>query len=213
MGSGLWWRWAVRTFGAEAHRITPQAGASGDPDLAATRRARNGGRGAAGSGRGGVGGGGVDDGADERDLVGGEAAHLGVFVDGGLVGGDVDAIDLVAGDEALDPLELGADGGDDAAGLLGDGLKLVGGEIAGSRDLALDDEFGHVGRLASGGFGACGESMRGQGWSQGMCGSGLLRTRRGLFEEGVVTAEVGFAAVAAEGDEVEVAFLLVTLEA
>lgn len=40
--------------------------------------------------------------------------------------------------------------------------------------------------------------------------SGLFE---GLFEEGVVTAEVGFAAVAAEGDEVEVALGLVTLEA
>lgn len=33
-----------------------------------------------------------------------------MLVDGGLVGGDVDAVDLVSGDEALDPLELGADG-------------------------------------------------------------------------------------------------------
>jgi len=76
-------------------------------------------------------------------VVGGEAAHLGVFVDGGLVGGDVDAVDLVASDKALHPLELGADGRDDTAGLLRDGLQLVGREVAGSGDLALDDEFGH----------------------------------------------------------------------
>jgi len=148
-GGGGWER--IACFGAEAHRITPPAEAVGDPDLDAMRRSPNGGRGAAGSGRGGVGGGGVDDGADERDLVGGKAAHLGVFVDGGLVGRDVDAVDLVAGDEALDPLELGADGGDDAAGFLGDGLELVRGEVAGSGDLALDDEFGHGG-LARGGW-------------------------------------------------------------
>ena len=35
----------------------------------------------------------------------------------------------------------------------------------------------------------------------------------GLFEEGVVRGEGGLAAVAAEGDEVEVTFLLVSLEA
>jgi len=150
----------------------PTSGSWRDPDLAATRRLRNGGRGSAGSGRGGVGGGGVDDGADERDLVGGEAAHLGVFVDGGLVGGDVDAVDLVAGDEALDPLELGADGGDDAAGLLGDGLKLVGGEIAGSGDLTLDEEFGHGLARLLWDLGPAREGMRGRGWSQGMCGTG-----------------------------------------
>jgi len=169
-------------FGAEAHRITPPAGAGGDPDLAAMRRSPNGGRGAAGSGRGcGVGGGGVDYCADERDVVGGEAAHLGVFVDGGLVGCDVDAVDLVAGDEALDPLELGADGGDDAAGFLGDGLELVGGEVAGSGDLALDDEFGHglVSLAVDFGYRACEE-----GYARvGVESRGIERCDAGVWTE------------------------------
>src|ERR1044071_2690897 len=48
----------------------------------------------------------VDHPLDVRDAVGGEAAALCVLADGRLVRGDVDAVDLVARDVALDPLNL-----------------------------------------------------------------------------------------------------------
>jgi hypothetical protein len=51
--------------------------------------------------------GGIDDRPDFRNPVGGEATHLGVLADHGFIGRDVDAIDLVVGDEALNPLNLG----------------------------------------------------------------------------------------------------------
>src|SRR5262245_2915292 len=52
--------------------------------------------------------GGVDDGAHARDAVGGEAAGRGVLADRLFAVRAVHAIDLVAGDVALDPLDVGA---------------------------------------------------------------------------------------------------------
>jgi hypothetical protein len=104
----------------------------------------------------------VDDGADQGDLVGGEPGGRDFFRPRacrrwprrGRCRRSRPCLDPVWGDEALDPLELGADAGDDAPGLLGDGSELVGGEVAGSGHLALDSEYGHGCGLA-GGVAAC----------------------------------------------------------
>ena len=52
-------------------------------------------------------GGGVDDGPYLGDAIGGKAAHLGVAADGFFIRSDVDAVDLVVGDVAMQPLDLG----------------------------------------------------------------------------------------------------------
>src|SRR3990172_7951917 len=82
---------------------------------------------------------GIDDRLDLGDGVGGESALAGVLPHQLLVRGDVHAVDLVTGDEALLPLDLGAELVKDAAGLLRDRLQLLGGELTRSRNLALYD--------------------------------------------------------------------------
>src|SRR6202042_3397758 len=89
------------------------------------------------------GGGGVYYGADLRDFVGGKAAGLCVLPYGVFVGSDVDAIDFVVGDIAVQPLDLRPHVAQDAAGCLGDSLQLFRRELAGSGDLSFDDELGH----------------------------------------------------------------------
>ena len=91
-----------------------------------------------------LGGGGVDYGADLCDGVCREAALGGVFADGGFVRGDVDAVDLVVCDVALEPLDLRAEGAEDAAGGLRDGLQLFRGELAGVGDFAFDNVLRHA---------------------------------------------------------------------
>lgn len=86
---------------------------------------------------------GVDGGADLGDLIGREAALFGVLEDGSFVGGDVDAVDFVVGNVAVKPLDLGAEVAENAAGSLGDGLELIGSELASARDFAFDHEFWH----------------------------------------------------------------------
>ncbi len=63
----------------------------------------------------GFGSGGIDDAADLGDLVGGEAALLGVLSDHLLVGSDVDAVNLVVHDVAVEPLDLRAHTAEDTA--------------------------------------------------------------------------------------------------
>jgi hypothetical protein len=55
--------------------------------------------------------------------VGGEAAHFGVLEHGCFVRGDVNAIDLVAGNITVDPLDLGTQFTQDTAGFLRDGFQ------------------------------------------------------------------------------------------
>ena len=67
----------------------------------------------------------------------------GVVADGLLVGSDIDAVDLVVGDVAFEPLDAGKSA-DNAAGFLGNGVEVGGGEFAGSGEFAFDKIFGHV---------------------------------------------------------------------
>ena len=55
-----------------------------------------------------------------------------------LVGSDVDAVDFVIGDVALQPLDLWAELVQHRAGFLRDGLNLVGGKGADSRNFTLN---------------------------------------------------------------------------
>jgi hypothetical protein len=57
----------------------------------------------------------IDDGVDLGDYVGGEAALEGVAADDLFVGRDVDAVDLVGGDEGGEPLNFGIDAAEGAA--------------------------------------------------------------------------------------------------
>src|SRR5579863_5781730 len=70
----------------------------------------------------GFGGCGIDNAFYFRDRIGRETALPGVFANDLLVGCVVDAVDLVAGDVAVDPLNFGAELTQDSAGSLGDGL-------------------------------------------------------------------------------------------
>jgi len=65
--------------------------------------------------RSGVGVVGIDDGVDLGDYVGGKAALEGVATDDLFVGRDVDAVDLVGGDERGQPLNFGIDASEGAA--------------------------------------------------------------------------------------------------
>ena len=65
--------------------------------------------------RSGVGVVGIDDGVDLGDYVGGKAALEGVATDDLFVGRDVDAVDLVGGDERGEPLNFGVDASEGAA--------------------------------------------------------------------------------------------------
>src|SRR6476660_5426696 len=59
------------------------------------------------------------------------------------VGGDVDAVNLIAGDVAVDPLNLGAELTQDSAGCLGDRFEFITGQVSGTGNLALDNVLGH----------------------------------------------------------------------
>ena len=85
----------------------------------------------------------IDDGVDLGDDVGGEAALEGVAADDLFVGCDVDAVDLVGGDERSEPLYFGVDASEGAAGAFGDGDELLSCEVTGSGDVAFDQKFWH----------------------------------------------------------------------
>ena len=57
-------------------------------------------------------------------------------------GGDVDADDLVRRDVGVDPLDLGAEVSEDAAGVLRGGYELVGGEVADVGHVAFNEVLG-----------------------------------------------------------------------
>lgn len=94
-------------------------------------------------GRSGLGRGRIDHLSDLGNAVGREAALFGVFTHQLRVGRDVDAIDLVVRDVALDPVDLRAELLQDAARFLGDGLQLCGREFSDAGNFAFDDLFGH----------------------------------------------------------------------
>src|SRR6516165_7266810 len=84
-----------------------------------------------------------DDGFNFADAISGEAALHCMFADGCFIGCDVDAVNLVGGDVAVHPLDLGTQVAEDATGLLRDCVKFFGLEVARSGDVAFDDVFGH----------------------------------------------------------------------
>ena len=69
-----------------------------------------------------------------------------MHADGSLVRCDVDAIDLVIGDEALQTLDLRAHALQHVTRLLRDCLPLLLRQLAGAGKFTLDHEYGH-GRL------------------------------------------------------------------
>jgi hypothetical protein len=85
----------------------------------------------------------IDDGFHLGDGIGWKAALGGMIADHLLIGGIVDAVNLVAGDIAVDPLDLGAKGAEHSAGSLGDSLELIGGQLPRAGDLAFDNVLGH----------------------------------------------------------------------
>lgn len=79
-----------------------------------------------------------------RNPIGWEPALFRVFPDHLFIWRKVDAVDLVAGHVALDPLDLWPELPQDPAGFLGDALELIPGELSGTRDFAFNDVSGHV---------------------------------------------------------------------
>src|SRR5262249_30507570 len=90
-----------------------------------------------------LGGGRVDDRPHLRDAVRREPALPRVLANEIRRGRDVDAVDPVVGDVALDPLDLGSQAVEDGARPLRDALELRGRELSGARDVALDDVLRH----------------------------------------------------------------------
>lgn len=80
---------------------------------------------------------------DCGDPIRGEASPSRVFPDGRLVRSEVDAVNLVAGYVAVQPLDLGTHCLQNADRFLRDFLQLGVGKFPGSRNFAFDDEFGH----------------------------------------------------------------------
>jgi hypothetical protein len=66
----------------------------------------------------------IDDRTHLGDAVGGESAHLGVLAYCFFIRGDVDAVDLVVGSVALQPLDLWTQLAQDSTGCLRDSLQL-----------------------------------------------------------------------------------------
>src|SRR6476659_93690 len=85
----------------------------------------------------------IDQRFHRRDLIGWEATHPRMLAHHLLVRRDVDAVDLVVGDVALNPLDLRSELIQDVAGAHRDRLQLVGGQLAGTWNQALDDVLWH----------------------------------------------------------------------
>ena len=85
----------------------------------------------------------IDDAGYLFNTIGRKAALLGMFANRLLVVGNVNAIHLVAGDIALQPLNLRAHLIQDAAGFLGNALQVRRAQRAGIRNVAFDNVFWH----------------------------------------------------------------------
>src|SRR3972149_6710426 len=83
----------------------------------------------------------VDHCPNASDLVGREPSLLGVSPYGVLVRRDVNTVDLVIGDVALEPLDLRAYVLKDPARFLRNRLELLSGQLPGIGDLTLDHEL------------------------------------------------------------------------
>src|SRR5258708_4123765 len=82
---------------------------------------------------------GIDDGPDLGNPVDGETALAGVLAHGLFVHGDVNAIELVVGDVALDPLHARAHFLQHVAGFSGKLAELGGGEFSDFRNFTFND--------------------------------------------------------------------------
>ncbi len=85
----------------------------------------------------------VDQSAHGRDPIRGNAYAFGMFSDGRLVRGEINAVHLVAGYVAMKPLDRGAHILQNADRLLREFPQLGFGQIPGSRDFAFDDKLRH----------------------------------------------------------------------
>lgn len=86
----------------------------------------------------------VDDRPYSRDAVGRKAGLLRMLADHLLVGGAIDAIDLVFRDVALNPLDVWSQGLEDRTGGLGRPFQIRRPELTDARHGPLDDELGHL---------------------------------------------------------------------
>src|SRR5215469_1760157 len=85
----------------------------------------------------------IDGGSNLGDIVRGEAPLACMFANSVLVRSDVNAVDFVLGHVAMQPLHLGAQVPENAARLLRNGLQLLGFEVPGAGNLALNYILGH----------------------------------------------------------------------
>jgi hypothetical protein len=79
-----------------------------------------------------------------RDPIRGKAQSAGVLADGALVRSEVDTVDFVARHVTLEPLDLRAHRRENVNRLPGDLSEFGLAQIAGPRDVALNDEFRHM---------------------------------------------------------------------
>lgn len=86
----------------------------------------------------------IDDRPNLRDAVGGETALLRVLPDSVFIRRDVDAVNFVVGNVAVNPLNLRAHVSQYAARLLGNGLQLLWRQLSHFRNVSLDDELRHA---------------------------------------------------------------------
>lgn len=66
-----------------------------------------------------------------------------MFANGLLIGGVIDAIDRIARNVTVDPLDLRTHAAQHAARLLGEGPQLFGFQVAGTGNLSFNDVFRH----------------------------------------------------------------------
>src|SRR3546814_4637728 len=83
---------------------------------------------------------GADDRRHRGDPVGGEPGSLRMLADQSFAGGVVDAVDAVAGDIAVPPLDVRIHGGEDRVRMLRRIRELLRRHRAGVRDIAFDQE-------------------------------------------------------------------------
>jgi hypothetical protein len=86
----------------------------------------------------------VEEAANGGDAIGRKACAPGMFLNARLVRCEVDAVHLVAGDVAMEPLDLGTHSLQNVDRLLGDFPQLGVGQIPSSGDFAFNDIFRHA---------------------------------------------------------------------
>jgi hypothetical protein len=91
-----------------------------------------------------LGSGRIDQPPHGRDAIGRDTYFLRVFPDQSFVGSEIHAIDLVAGDIALQPLNFGAHLPENLNGSAREFLDFGIRKVSGSGDFPLDDKLRHV---------------------------------------------------------------------